>query len=381
MNSGGGKTLAKVRPAENLLMYSPHRAEAQGVGNSSECRIAVIGVGTGGSNTVSRLKESGSTSAKCVIIDTDCAKLRCSRADEKILIGQKLTKGRGVHRSPKLGKAAAEESRKSVEALLSKVEIAFVTAGLGGGTGAGAAPVVAEIMRSKGAATVGVVTMPFRVEKGRDKSAAEALAEMRRHCDTVVVIDNDKLAQLAPHLPMDEAFKVSDQVLANMIGGIVETMSTPSLINLDFADFKTIISNGGMAVVGMGESDAPNRAEEAVRNAFKTPLYDLSYAGATGALIHVTGDNRMTIQEANRVGEIASEIMEGNVRILWSAKVDPQQEGKLKVTLVMTGLDSPQRESRFGSIAPQLFNLEPCAEHETSLGIDFDLYQMERGAS
>ncbi len=373
--------MAKVRPAENLLMYSQHRAEAQGVGNSGECRIAVVGVGTGGSNTVSRLKESGSTSAKCVIIDTDCAKLKYSRADEKILIGQKLTKGRGVHRNPKLGRAAAEESRKSVDALLSKVEIAFITAGLGGGTGAGAAPIVAEIMRSKGAATVGVVTMPFRVEKGRDKSAAEALAEMRRHCDTVVVIDNDKLAQLAPHLPMDEAFKVSDQVLANMIKGIVETISTPSLINLDFADFKTIISHGGMAVVGVGESDAPNRAEEAVRNAFRTPLYDLSYAGATGALIHVTGDNRMTIQEANRVGEIASEIMEGNVRVVWSAKVDPQQEGKLKVTLVMTGLDSPQRESRFGSIAPQLFNLEPYAGHEKSLGIDLDLYQMERGAS
>jgi cell division protein FtsZ len=131
----------------------------------------------------------------------------------------------------------------------------------------------------------------------------------------------------------------------------------------------------------VGESDAPNRAEEAVRNAFRTPLYDLSYAGATGALIHVTGDNRMTIQEANRVGEIASEIMEGNVRVVWSAKVDPQQEGKLKVTLVMTGLDSPQRESRFGSIAPQLFNLEPYAGHEKSLGIDLDLYQMERGAS
>jgi cell division protein FtsZ len=377
MNCGGGRKLAKVRPAGNSLKYSRHSAEAQGLDHGSECRIAVIGVGSAGGKTVSRLTESGSTSAKCIVINADASQLKCSKADEKILIGQKLTKGRGVHRDPKLGRAAVEESRKSVDALLSRAEIAFITAGLGGGTGAGAAPVVAEIMRNKGAATVGVVTMPFRVERGRDKSAAEALAELRRYCDTVVVIDNEKLSQLVPLLPMEEAFKVADQVLANMIKGIVDTVSMPSLINLDFADFKTIISHGGIAVLGLGESDSPNRAEEAIRNAFRTPLCDTSYTGATGALIHVTGDSRMTIQEANRVGEIASEIMEGNVRVLWSARVDPQQDGKLKVTLVMTGLDSPRREDLLGSIAPQLFDLEASVGSEKSLGIDFGLYQME----
>jgi cell division protein FtsZ len=377
MNFGGGITLARVRPAENSLKFSQHCAEAQGVGQGSDCRIAVIGVGTGGCNTVTRLMESGSVSAKCIIIDTDVSQLKSAKANQKILIGQKLTKGRGVRRDPKLGRAAIEESKKNVETLLSRVEVAFITTGLGGGTGAGAAPMIADIAKQKGAATIGIVTMPFRVERGRDKSANMALAEMRRYCDTVAVIDNDRLANLVPNLRGNQAFEVVDQVLAGMIKGIVETISTPSLINLDFTDFKTIISHGGMAVVGVGESNAPNRAEEAVRNAFRTPLYDVSYAGATSALIHVAGDNRMTIQEANRVGEIVSELMEGNTRVVWSAKVDPEQEGKLKVTLVMTGVDSPSRRNKFEAIAPQLFNLETNSDNEKPLGIELNLYQME----
>jgi cell division protein FtsZ len=376
-NFGGGITLARVRPAENSLKFSQHFAEAQGIGRGSDCRIAVIGVGTGGCNTVTRLMESGSVSAKCIVIDTDVSQLKTAKANQKILIGQRLTKGRGVRRNPKLGREAIEESKKNVETLLSRVEVAFITTGLGGGTGAGAAPIIADIAKQKGAATIGIVTMPFRVERGRDKSANTALAEMRRSCDTVAVIDNDRLAKLVPDLRGNQAFEVVDQVLAGMIKGIVETISTPSLINLDFADFKTIISHGGMAVVGVGESNAPNRAEEAVRNAFRTPLYDVSYAGATSALIHVAGDNRMTVQEANRVGEIVSEIMEGNARVIWSAKVNPEQEGKLKVTLVMTGVDSPLKRNKFEVIAPQLFNLEPNMDHERPLGIDLNLYQME----
>ncbi|HVP16490.1 MAG TPA: hypothetical protein VMT42_03905, partial [candidate division Zixibacteria bacterium] len=200
----------------------------------------------------------------------------------------------------------------------------------------------------------------------------------RRRCDTVVVIDNNKLMQLVPQLPISEAFRVADQVLANMIKGIVETISTPSLINLDFADFKTIVSRGGVAVVGVGESDAPNRAEEAVRNALRTPLLDVDYAGATGALVHVTGDNQMTIEEANRVGEIVTEMMDRSAMVIWGARVNPKQNGKLKVTLVMTGVNSPHILSGFGTIAPQLFNLEPYAEPEKPSNLDLGLYQMEK---
>jgi len=377
MSFGGGTGLVEMHPAENALKYSWHFSGSEGIRQPGYCRIVVIGVGGAGNNMVTRLMEAGITCAECIAINTDALHLNVSKANQKMLIGEKLTKGLGVGGDPKLGKVAIEESKKRVEDMLSNVDIAFITAGLGGGTGTGAAPVIADIARRKGAITVGVVTTPFRIEKGRNEYAAIALSEMRRRCDTVVVIDNNKLMQLVPQLPISEAFRVADQVLANMIKGIVETISTPSLINLDFADFKTIVSRGGVAVVGVGESDAPNRAEEAVRNALRTPLLDVDYAGATGALVHVTGDNQMTIEEANRVGEIVTEMMDCNALVIWGARVNPQQNGKLKVMLVMTGVNSPHILSGFGTIAPQLFNLEPYAEPEKPLNVDIGLYQME----
>jgi cell division protein FtsZ len=373
----GGNGLTKISPIEHALKYTWHDTEAEGILPPGTCHIAVIGVGGAGNNTVTRLIEMGITGAECVAVNTDALHLSVSRAHRKILVGEKLTKGLGVGGDPKLGRAAIEESKKRVEDLLSNVDIAFITAGLGGGTGTGAAPVIAEIARRKGAITVGVVTTPFRIEKGRIEYAANALTEMRRQCDTVVVIDNNKLMQLVPQLPINEAFRVADQVLANMIKGIVETISAPSLINLDFADFRTIVKRGGVAVVGVGESDAPNRAEEAVRNALRSPLLNVDYVGATGALIHVTGDNQMTIEEANRVGEIVTEMMDDNALVIWGARVNPEQDGKLKVTLVMTGVNSPHILSGFGTIAPQLFNLETYAEPEKPLDIKLDLYQLE----
>lgn len=368
--------MAKTSPTEHALKYTWN--EVSEILPLGRCRIVVVGVGGAGNNTVTRLMEMGVVGAECIAVNTDALHLSVSRAHQKVLIGEKLTRGLGVGGDPKLGRAAIEESRKRIEDLLSDVDIAFITAGLGGGTGTGAAPVIAEIARRKGAITVGVVTTPFRIEKGRMEYAAAALTEMRRQCDTVVVIDNNKVMQLMPQLPINEAFKVADQVLANMIKGIVETISAPSLINLDFADFKTIVKRGGVAVVGVGESDAPNRAEEAVRNALRSPLLDVDYMGATGALIHVTGDSQMTIEEANRVGEIVTEMMDENALVIWGARVNPEQDGKLKVTLVMTGVNSPHVLSGFGTLAPQLFNLEPYAEPEKPLNIELNLYQMEK---
>ncbi|MGQ9530558.1 MAG: cell division protein FtsZ [Candidatus Bathycorpusculaceae bacterium] len=369
--------MAKATPAEHALKYTWHN----GVGEVlplGHCRIVVIGVGGAGNNTVTRLMEMGVVGAECIAVNTDALHLSISKAHKKVLIGEKLTKGLGVGGDSKLGRAAIEESKKRLEDLLSDVDITFITAGLGGGTGTGAAPVIAEIARRKGAITVGVVTTPFRIEKGRIEYAAAALTEMRRQCDTVVVIDNNKLMHLMPQLPINEAFRVADQVLANMIKGIVETISAPSLINLDFSDFKTIVKRGGVAVVGVGESDAPNRVEEAVRNALRSPLLDVDYMGATGALIHVTGDSQMTIEEANRVGEIVTEMMDENALVIWGARVNPEQDGKIKVTLIMTGVNSPHVLSGFGTIAPQLFNLEPYAEPEKPLNIELNLYQMEK---
>lgn len=377
MKCGGGKALAKMHPAEQVPKYDWRDTVNSAIRPLGYCRILVIGVGGAGNNAVTRLIERGIAGAECIAINTDALHLNASRAHEKILIGKKLTKGLGVGGNPALGKAAIEESREGVEDLLTDVDIVFITAGLGGGTGTGAAPVIAQIARRKGAITIGIVTTPFRIEKGRIEYAAQALTEMRRQSDTVVVIDNNKLMQLVPQLPINEAFRVADQVLANMIQGIVETISAPSLINLDFADFKTIVRRSGVAVVGVGESDAPNRAEEAVKNALRNPLLDVDYLGATGALIHVTGDSQMTMEEANRVGEIITEMMDDNALVIWGARVNPELDGMLKVTLVMTGIKSPHLLSGFGTIAPQLFNLEPYAEPEKPLDINLNLYQLE----
>ncbi len=362
---------------QHTLKYAWHNDVKEGARQLGSCRIVVIGVGGAGNNTVTRLMEMGVVGAECIAVNTDALHLRTSKAHQKILIGEKLTKGLGVGGDPKLGREAIEESKKHIEELLSNADIVFITAGLGGGTGTGAAPVIAKIARKKGAITVGVVTTPFRIEKGRIEYASLALTELRRHCDTVVVIDNNKLMKLVPQLPINDAFRVADQVLANMIKGITETISSPSLINLDLADFKTVARRGGVAVIGVGESDAPNRAEEAVRNALRSPLLDVDYFGAKGALIHVTGDSQMTIEEANRVGEIVTEMMDKNALVIWGARVNPELNGKLKVTLVMTGINSPHILSWLETIAPQLYNLDPYAEPEKPLTIDLNLYQME----
>jgi len=304
--------------------------------------------------------------------------LGITHADHKLMIGERLTKGLGSGGDPKIGRAAIEESKEQAKKLLSGVDIVFVTCGLGGGTGTGAAPVLADMAREKGAIVVGVVTMPFKIERGRIKIANQGLVEMRRACDTVIVLDNNKLMNLVPHLPLNEAFRIGDEVLANMVKGIGETISAPSLINLDFADFRTIIKKGGVAVAGVGESDAPNRAEEAVKNALKTPLLDIDYAGATGALIHVCGDEYMSIEEVNRVGEIIVEMMSDDALVIWGARVSPNQAGILRVTLVMTGVRSPDLLGGYGSIAPQLYDLDPHGRLERPLNVNFGLYQLER---
>ena len=368
---------ASIKPKSQVLQYAWHHIPNEGIRPPGYCRIVVVGIGGAGNNTVTRLSEMGIKGAETIAINTDILHLNASRATHKILIGEKITRGLGAGGDPALGRAAIEESKKRLEELFTGVDVAFITAGLGGGTGTGAAPVLAEIARRKGAITIGVVTTPFRIEKGRIEIAAYGLTEMRRECDTVVIIDNNKLMQLVPQLPINEAFRVADQVLANMIKGIVETISMPSLINLDFADFKTIVKRGGVAIVGLGESDAPNRAEEAVRNALRNPLLDVDYAGATGALIHVCGDNQMTIEEANRVAEIVTEVMDDDALVIWGARINPELNGLLRVTLVMTGVNSPYILSGFGTIAPQLYDLEPYSEPEKPLKLDLPLYQIE----
>jgi len=362
--------------ANKALQFMWDETIPEGLREPGYCRIMVLGVGGAGNNTVSRLMESGIIGAECIAINTDMQHLNATHAKHKILIGEKLTRGLGSGGDPDIGRGAIEESAEQVEKILEGADIAFVTAGMGGGTGTGAAPIVARIAREKGAIVVGVVTMPFKIEKGRIAYAIKGLTEIRRECDTVIVVDNNKLMRLVPQLPINEAFKVGDSVLANMIKGITETISSPSLINLDFADFRTIIKRGGVAVAGVGQSDAPNRAEEAVQRALRMPLLDVDYVGAKGALIHVSGDEKMTIDEANRVGEIVTQMMSEDALVIWGARVNPNLAGTLKVTLVMTGVRSKYLLSGYGSVMPEIYELDPYEGPVKPLNIDLGLYQL-----
>ena len=222
----------------------------------------------------------------------------------------------------------------------------FIAAGMGGGTGTGSAPVVAEIAKNSDAIVVGVITMPFSLERTRIDKAKTGLARLQENVDTAVVIDNQKLMELVPDLPLEEAFGVADEVLANMVKGITETITMPSLINLDYADVRSIICNGGVALVGLGEATGADRANEAIKNALNSPLLEVEWNGATGALIHITGGPDMSLAESNKVGEIVSEKMSKEANVIWGARVDPRLSGVLRVMLILTGVKSPQLLSR-----------------------------------
>ncbi len=351
--------------------------EIQAGTSKPKCRIMVLGIGGTGNKTVSTLIENGLTEADCIAINTDLRDLNSTKAIHKILIGE-TTRGLGIGGNPQIGRAATEESKLHLENLLKNADVVFIVASLGGGTGTSAAPIIADIARRKGTVVIGVVAAPLRTEKSRFEHEAQVLNEMRMTCDTVIVIDSNKIAELIPEIPSPEVFKLEAHVLANVITDIVETLSLPSLINLDFADFKTIVEHGGVAIVGVGESNASNRAEEAVHSALRNSLIDLDFTGARGALIQVSGDPRMTVEEVYRVGEIVSQVIGNGASVIWGARVNPQAVDSLKVTLVMTGVDSLYSLKGVGDILPKLYDIESSYRAtEKFLPIDLGLDQME----
>lgn len=307
-----------------------------------QARIVVVGCGGAGNNTVKRLMTIGVQGAECVAINTDRQHLAVTTSHRKLLIGERITRGLGAGGYPHVGRAAAEESTGQLTELLRDADLVFIAAGMGGGTGTGSAPVVAEIAKNNDAIVVGVVTMPFSLERTRIDKAKAGLARLQENVDTAVVIDNQKLMELVPDLPLEEAFGVADEVLANMVKGITETITMPSLINLDYADVRSIICNGGVALVGLGEATGNDRANEAIKNALNSPLLEVEWSGATGALIHITGGPDMSLAEANKVGELVSEKMSRDANVIWGARVDPRLSGVLRVMLILTGVKSPQ---------------------------------------
>ncbi len=311
-----------------------------------QARIVVVGCGGAGNNTVKRLMTIGVQGAECIAINTDRQHLAVTTAHRKLLIGEKITRGLGAGGYPHVGQAAAEESAQQLSELLRDADLVFIAAGMGGGTGTGSAPIVAEIAKRNDAIVVGVVTMPFTLERARIDKAKAGLSRLQEFADTVVVIDNQKLMELVPDLPLEEAFGVADEVLAAMTKGITETITMPSLINLDYADVRSIICNGGVALVGLGEATGGERAEDAIKNALNSPLLEVEWKGATGALIHITGGPDMSLAEANGVGEKISEKMSTDANVIWGARVDPRLTGSVRVMLILTGVKSPQLLAR-----------------------------------
>ncbi len=306
-----------------------------------QANIKVIGVGGAGNNMVGWLYKKGIKGAEIVATNTDHQHLNITGADRKFLIGKDCTKGLGCGGFPSKGAEAAQESLMQLKESLRDSDMVFVCAGMGGGTGTGAAPVVAQVAKDTGAIVIGTVTMPFKIERARCDKAEFGLQQLRQVSDTVIVIDNNRLVQIAGNLPIQQAFAVANELVATMIKGIVETIAVPSLVNLDYADVKAIMSNGGVAAIGVGSSDTNNRVEEAVKGALSNPLLDISYDGATGALIHVTGGPDMTLDEVSRIGEMVTESLDDDANVIWGARVADDMKGKLTVMTIITGVNSP----------------------------------------
>jgi len=305
--------------------------------------IKVIGCGGGGNNTINRISEVGIAGAETIALNTDAQDLLYTSADKKLLIGKEITKGLGAGSDPKIGEEAGRESEHEIKGNIEGADMVFITCGLGGGTGTGSAPIVADTARKLGCLTVAIVTIPFTMEGNRryDNSLI-GLERLEQVVDTLIVIPNDKLLELAPDLPLHTAFKVADEILTNAVKGIAELVTRAGLVNLDFADIRTVMKDGGVALIGVGESDSENRAMEAVEKAISNPLLDVDVTGAKGALINVSGSKDLTLNEAKQVVEAVSQRLSEDARIIWGAQIYEDLGNTLKCMLIVTGVNSPQ---------------------------------------
>ncbi len=353
--------------AAPISVREPGNSELEEILAKKKARIKVIGAGGAGNHTISRISEVGVVGAETVAINTDAQDLLSNAADKKMLIGKELTAGLGAGSNPQVGKEAAKESENDIKNVLKEAHMVFLTCGLGGGTGTGALPVIAAVAKKLGILTVAVVTLPFTMEgQLRHENAMVGLEELEGLVDTLIVIPNDKLIELAPDLPLHTAFKVADEILTNAVKGIAELITKPGLINLDFADIRAVMSSGGIAMIGVGESDTENRAIECVEKAISNPLLDIDISGANGALINVAGGPSMTLEEARQVVETVTGKLDDSAKIIWGAQVQPDLQNTIRVMLVIVGVKSPQI---FGP--KRTFSQKRKTELADDLGIKF----------
>ncbi|MEM1988441.1 MAG: cell division protein FtsZ [Candidatus Woesearchaeota archaeon] len=345
------------------INYNNVDEELRKIVENQKTRIKIVGIGGGGNNTIDRISQVGIEGAETIAINTDAQDLLYTQANKKILIGKELTRGLGAGANPKVGEDAAKESLGDLRLALENSDLVFITCGLGGGTGTGAAPVVAEVAKKQGALVISIVTMPFSMEgKARKENAMQGLLKLQKNSDTVIVIPNDKLLELIPNLSINIAFKVADEILTNAVKGISDMITKTGLINVDFADVKTVMKEGGVALIGLGESDTENRAEEAVEKALNNPLLDVDISGGKAALINVSGGEDLSLAEAKKVVESISQKLNPDAVIIWGAQISKDLGRNLRVLIIVTGVKSRQI---FG-ISKKYRDLD-----EDELGIDF----------
>jgi cell division protein FtsZ len=326
----------------DILVQNAQKNASQNIGlQVGQANIKVVGAGGAGNNMISWLYKRGIKGAEILACNTDQQHLDISEADKKLIIGKEVTRGLGCGGFPQRGAEAAQESLNEIKDELKHADMVFICAGMGGGTGTGSAPIIAQVAREMGAIVIGTVTMPFSIERARVEKAEFGLEQLREHSDTVIVIDNNRLVDIAGNLPIQQAFAVANELISTMLKGIVETIAVPSLVNLDFADVKAIMKNGGVAAIGVGSSDTNNKVVEAVKGALENPLLDIDYEGATGALIHVCGGPDMTLEEISQAGELVTQKLDEDANVIWGARVAEDMKGKLMVMTIITGVNSP----------------------------------------
>jgi cell division protein FtsZ len=347
------EALTKAR--DETVSVSQNNEDLDQILAELKTEITVIGCGGGGSNTISRMMEEGIHGAKLIAINTDAQHLIRTQADQRILVGRQRTRGLGAGSIPQIGEEAALENEQEIRATVSGSDMVFITVGLGGGTGTGAAPVVAKAAREEGALTIAIVTLPFSAEGAiRMENAEAGLERLRDMADTVIVVPNDRLLEVVPKLPLYAAFKVADEVLMRAVKGITELITMPGLVNLDFADVRTVMERGGVAMIGMGESDSEDKAADSVKKAIRSPLLDVDISGATAALVNVVGGPDMTMEEAEGVVQEVYNRVDPNARIIWGAQIDTAMQNKMRTLLVVTGVRSPQIYGRNEKLTPKV---------------------------
>ncbi|MBD1838610.1 cell division protein FtsZ [Coleofasciculus sp. FACHB-64] len=348
-NAGRSPAVDGANPFNNTVLHLGHNHDANGTPREesrsdnivlgSVAKIKVIGVGGGGGNAVNRMIASDVSGVEFWSINTDAQSLSHSSAAKRLQMGQKLTRGLGAGGNPAIGQKAAEESRDEIAHALENTDLVFITAGMGGGTGTGAAPIVAEVAKEMGALTVGVVTRPFTFEgRRRTSQADEGIAALQGRVDTLIVIPNDKLLAVIPEtMPVQDAFRVADDILRQGVQGISDIITIPGLVNVDFADVRAVMADAGSAMMGIGVGSGKSRAREAAVAAISSPLLESSIEGARGVVFNITGGSDLTLHEVNAAAETIYEVVDPNANIIFGAVIDDRMQGEVRITVIATG--------------------------------------------